>query len=318
MPLDPDAARVLELIASSGRPGYDAMSPEDARAAYNAARQAATAEPQPMELVEALEAPGPHGAIPMRHYRPLGTGRETLPLLIYFHGGGWVLGNLDTHDGLCRHFAHQTRCAVVSVDYRLAPEHKFPAGIDDAIAATSWLLGRAESLRFDPGRVSLGGDSAGGTLAIVTALQSAKMGGARFRSLLLIYPATDLSFETPSHREFAEGHLLTRAIQEWFHAHYLDNDDQRSDWRASPLRAEDLSGLPATLILTASHDPLRDEAERFGARLVEAGVTVTVKRAMGQIHGFLPMESLIPAAKVAVAELAAHLAFALRPLDKSQ
>ncbi|MGF7161867.1 acetyl esterase [Rhodoligotrophos appendicifer] len=317
MTLDPGAARVLELMAASGRPLYESLSPQEARDAYGAARRASTAEPQPMEMVEDIEAPGPRGPVAMRHYRPLGSGTEPLPLLIYLHGGGWVLGDLDSHDGLCRQFAHQARCAVVSVDYGLAPEAKFPGGVEDAIAASDWLLKQASSLRFDVSRVAIGGDSAGGTLSIATVLHNARAGRSPFSYLMLIYPVTDMSFDTPSHEEFAEGYFLTRSLQEWFHTHYLNDPVDRSDWRASPMRAENLSALPPTFVLTASHDPLRDEAERFAKKLVEAGVTVTMKRAQGQIHGFLPMETFIPAAKAVIAELARHLSYALRSEGKS-
>ena len=313
MKLDPGAALVLDLIAKSGRPPYETMTPEQAREAYIASRAASTEPPQEVDRIEPLEAMGPHGPIPMRHYRPAGSGDAVLPLLVYFHGGGWVLGNIDTHDGLCRSIANRSRCAVISVDYRLAPEHKFPAAVDDAIAATEWIYAHADELRIDPARVALGGDSAGGNLAAVTALDEKARGLSRLRALLLIYPAVDFSFNTQSHEDFAEGHLLTRGFQEWFHRHYLRSDADRADWRASPLRAPDLSGLPSTIFLTASHDPLRDEAEDFARRLVEAGVTVTVTRALGQIHGFLPMEKLIPAAKPVVRELADRLAFELRP-----
>ncbi|WP_342643774.1 alpha/beta hydrolase [Rhodoligotrophos ferricapiens] len=318
MTLDPGAAAVLELIKSSGRPGYEVMSPNEAREAYNASRRASVEAPQEVERVETLEATRPNGSIPMRHYRPLGSGDTVLPLLVYFHGGGWVLGNLDSHDGLCRQLAHQAGCAVISVDYRLAPEHKFPAAVEDAAAATDWIFAHAAKLKADPGRVALGGDSAGGNLAIVTALQRVMTGASPVRALFLIYPATDFSFETPSQAEFAEGHLLTRANQEWFHKHYLRSDADRTDWRASPLRAPDLAGLPYTIVLTASHDPLRDEGEAFARRLIEAGVTVTVKRAAGQIHGFLPMEKLIPAAKGVTCELADLLSFALKARHAEQ
>jgi len=313
MKLDPGAALVLDLIAKSGRPPYETLSPEAAREAYRASRAASTEPPQAVDRIEPLEATGPHGPIPMRHYRPKDSGDAVLPVLVYFHGGGWVLGDLETHDGLCRHLANRSRCAVISVDYRLAPEHKFPAAIDDAIAATDWVIAHSGELAIDAGRVALGGDSAGGNLAIVTALDEKARGLSRLKALLLIYPAVDFSFETPSHDDFAQDHLLTRPFQEWFHHHYLRSDADRADWRASPLRARDLSGLPNIILLTASHDPLRDEAEAFARRLIEAGVTVTATRALGQIHGFIPMEKLIPAATPAVQELADRLAFELRP-----
>lgn len=314
MKLDPGAAFVLDLIASSGRPAYETLSPEEAREAYSASRAASTEPPQAVDRIEPLEAAGPHGPIPMRHYRPHGSSDAVLPALVYFHGGGWVLGNLETHDGLCRQLANRANCAVISVDYRLAPEHKFPAAIDDAVAATDWVFANAANLDIDAARIALGGDSAGGNLAAVAALNDKSRGLSRLRALLLIYPAVDFCFDTKSHDEFAEDHLLTRLFQEWFHRHYLRNDEDRQDWRASPLRAPDLSGLPSTILITASHDPLRDEGEHFAQRLVEAGVTVTASRALGQIHGFVPMEKLIPAAIPVVKELADRLAFELRPV----
>ncbi|MBX6372683.1 MAG: alpha/beta hydrolase [Acetobacteraceae bacterium] len=299
MTLDPDAAQVLELIRTAGRPPVEALSPDEARASYRAAREAVTPEPVAVAEVRDLAAEGPYGSIPLRLYRPhgvAGTGGG-VPALVYFHGGGWVLGDLDSHDGVCRHLADRSGCVVIAVDYRLAPEHKFPAAVEDAFAATRWVAAHAQALGLDAARLAVAGDSAGGNLAAVVCLlaRDAAEGGPRIAFQMLLYPATDFAMDTPSHRRFAEGHLLTRASMRWFRDHYLRTPADQEDWRASPLRAPSLAGLPPAYVLTASHDPLRDEGEHYAQRLIETGVPVTVWRVPGQIHGFLPMGRLIAA-----------------------
>jgi acetyl esterase len=263
--------------------------------------------------VRDLAAPGPAGLVPLRLYRPLGAAAEVpLPALVFFHGGGWVIGDLDTHDVVCRRLANASGAAIVSVDYRLAPEHKFPAAVEDAFAVTGWAAGAgAAVLGIDGRRLAVGGDSAGGNLATVTALLARDAGGPALRCQLLIYPATDLNMRHESQRRLAEGHLLTRSGQEWFHAQYLRSAADRDDWRASPLLAPSLAALPRTYVLTAGHDPLGDEGEAYARRLREAGVAVTERRFPGQIHGFITMGRMIAAAGQALDDAGAALKEAL-------
>jgi len=310
MKLHPDSQNVLDIIRQSGRQPYEAMSVAQARATYAAGREATMGPPQPVAAVEALEVAGPGGALPVRLYRPVSQDDGALPLLVYFHGGGWVLGGIDSHDGLCRRLANQSGCAIASVEYRLAPEHPFPAGIEDASAALKALSRMAASLGLDPRRIGVGGDSAGGTLAAVTALRARDEAGPPLAFQLLLYPVCDMAMDTDSHVAFAEGHLLTRATLEWFRRHYLGNTDP-SDWRASPLLAASLDGLPPAFVLTASHDPLRDEGEAYARRLVEAGVPTTTWRVEGMLHGFLPMDKLISDAVPTIETVARFLALGL-------
>ncbi|WP_420392096.1 alpha/beta hydrolase [Acuticoccus sp.] len=312
MKLHPDSQKVLDLIREAGRPPYEAMSVEEARAAYAASREATMGPPQPVTAVETIELAGPGGALPVRLYRP--NVSRPLPLLVYFHGGGWVLGGIGSHDGLCRRLANGSGCAVASVEYRLAPEHPFPAAIEDATAAVRALAGEVGSLGFDASRLGVGGDSAGGTLATVAAIDARDTGGPSLACQILLYPVTDLAMDTRSHTEFAEGHLLTGASLRWFGRTYLGSRDPLH-WRASPLRAERLDGLPPALVLTASHDPLRDEGEAYAQRLVTAGVMTTTWRVPGMLHGFLPMDRLISPAAPAVQTVARFLASTLGAAD---
>ena len=308
MMLDRDAAEVLKVIHSPDRAPWDTLSPAEARASYMAGRQATAPEPMPVAELRDLSIPGPHGPIPLRLYRPATAPARGSPALAFFHGGGWVLGNLDSHDGVCRHLAERSGCVVVAVDYRLAPEHKFPAALDDAFAATQWLAAQAPALGVDAARIAVGGDSAGGNLAAAVCLLAREAGGnPAIAFQMLLYPATDFAMDTPSHRRFGEGHLLTRASMAWFRDHYLNHPGEAADWRASPLRAASLAGLPPAYVLTPTHDPLRDEGEAYARRLVEAGIPVTLWRAPGLIHGFLPMGKAIAAAGPALDRLAAAL-----------
>ena len=313
MTLDPDAARVLEMVRTSGRPPYESMTPPEAREAYRAVRDVAALDTPPIDLMKDFTAEGPHGPIPARLYRPKNSGNAALPVLVFFHGGGWVLGYLDALDATCAQIANVSGCAVVSVDYRLAPEHKFPKAVDDAYAATKWVADNAKMLGIDPARIAVGGDSAGGNLAAVVCLMARDAGQASLvKYQLLIYPVTDAAMNTPSYRRFAQGYLLTSPAMAWFYAQYFNTPDDARDWRASPLRAASLHGLPPAFVLTAGFDPLRDEGEDYAARLArEAHVPVTVWRHAGQIHGFLPMGKLIAAAGPTIDKLATALKAAL-------
>jgi acetyl esterase/lipase len=302
--LDPDAEQVLELVRLSGRPPFEEVTPAEARALFLAGRQVFAPQPAPVAEVRQLAAPEPDGAsIALRLYRP---SAGILPALLYFHGGGWVVGDLDTHDTLCRHLANSAGCAVVAVDYRLAPEHKFPAAVEDAWAALEWVAENAASLGIDRGRLAVGGDSAGGNLAAVLGLL-ARDRGARLCCQLLLYPVLDLGMHMDSYRRFSEGHLLTRATMAWFIDRYLARPAQIDDWRASPLRAASLAGVPPALIVTAGYDPLCDEGVAYARRLLEAGVSISHRHYSGQLHGFLTMGKIVRAAGPALDEAAAAL-----------
>jgi acetyl esterase len=223
-------------------------------------------------------------SIPVRIYKPANA-TGTLPVLVWYHGGGWVIGSLDGSDYTCRLLTNASGAAVVSVDYRLAPEHRFPAAADDCFAATKWVVDHAVELGIDGSRLAVGGDSAGGNLAAVVSQMAKKSGGPAIRLQLLVYPVTDYSFATPSYAENADGYLLTRESMEWFWSHYLGDHDG-SHPKASPIRESDLSGLPAAIVVTAQYDPLRDEGEAYAKRLRQSRVKVEAKRYDGQIHGF--------------------------------
>ncbi len=311
MQLDRDAAAVLEALRAANRRPWHEMTPEEARASYMAGREVSQPPPMPVAEVRDLTCPGPHGPVPLRLYRPAAAPAQGAPVLVFFHGGGWVFGNLESHDGLCRHVAERSGAVVVAVDYRLAPEHKFPAAFDDALAATQWVAGQAAALGVDAARLAVGGDSAGGNLAAAVCLHARDHGGPRIAWQMLLYPATDMAMDSGSHRSHGEGHGLTTASMRWFGDHYLNHADEAADWRASPLRAASVVGLPPAYVLTASHDPLRDEGEAYARRLVEAGIPVCQWRVPGQIHGFLPQGKLMAASAPALDRLAAALRLAL-------
>jgi acetyl esterase len=255
--------------------------------------------------VEDRRLAGPGGELPVRVYRPPGTG--PFPALVYLHGGGWVLGGLDTHDGTCRALARAVPCVVVSVDYRLAPEHPFPCAAEDAWAATRHVAANAAAFGAEPGRIAVGGDSAGGNLAAVVALMARDRGGPSLVHQLLVYPVIDAAMDTPSYRENAEGYFLTADAMAWFWGHYVPDPAARRNPYASPLRAADLAGVAPAQVLTAEFDPLRDEGETYAARLRAAGVPVTLRRFDGMIHGFFSMTGSLDQAAVAVEEAAVGL-----------
>jgi acetyl esterase len=306
--LHPDAARVCEMIVAANRPPLETMTPAEARLAYLAARAVLQPDPPPVAEVAALEAPGPGGPIPLRLYRGHGADKGApQPALVYFHGGGWVIGDLDSHDQVCRALANAARSIVVAVDYRLAPEHKFPAAAEDAIAATRWIAEHAPRLGIDPTRLGVGGDSAGGNLSAVVAIDARDNGGPELACQVLIYPATDMALELPSHFRQAEQLPLRRPTMQWFVNQYLRSDSDKADWRASPLRARNFAKLPPALVVTAALDPLRDEGEAYAKALAEANVQVALERFAGQIHGFLSMGRIVADSDRLVALTAAHL-----------
>jgi acetyl esterase len=311
---DPDVQLILEMIRLAGRPPFEALTPDEARQAFTASRAVLTPEPRPVAETRDFSCPGPHGDIGLRYYRPAGTeSGQTLPALVYFHGGGWMLGGLDSHDTTCRHFANAARCAVVSVDYRMAPEHKFPAAVDDSEAATRWIIAHAAKLNIDPARVAVGGDSAGGNLAAVLALMARDGTLPPLAFQLLVYPATDMAMTTVSSQTITQAVPLTSKTMKWFIDHYLRAASDIADWRASPARAADLSGTAPALVLTCACDPLCDEGVAYARRLEREGVRVTHLHFSDQIHGFVSMGKIIRAAGVAIDMMALLLGKALNP-----
>jgi acetyl esterase len=258
--------------------------------------------------VREYQAAGPLGPIPVRVYRGAGTpARGSLPVLVYYHGGGWMLGDLDSHDWICRSIANKADSVVVNVDYRLAPEHVFPAAFNDALAAVKWVMANAETLRIDPTRVSVGGDSAGGNLAAAVALAMRYEDQPRLKSQILLYPAVDLTMSGNHYGRFTKDLILTDDALRLFIGYYVPNVEQRRDWRASPLLALSLKGLPPSLVLLAGFDPLGATGELYAERLKKAGVTTTVKRYPGQMHGFMSNARLLTKAQNAIDDVAAVL-----------
>ncbi len=312
--LHPHARALLGLIEKIGAPPTHELTPADARTYYRERRFATQPEPPDVAESRELVAEGPHGPIPMRLLRPKGAAPDAvLPVLVYFHGGGWVIGDLDTHDTLCRELANLSGCAVIATDYRMGPEHRFPAAVDDCIAATRWVHRNAGALGVDPQRMAVGGDSAGGNLAAVVSIAARDAGEPPLRFQLLIYPATDSHFGTESYHRNGEGYLLTKATMTYFRGHYIADPAQYDDWRASPLRREDLSGLPPALVITAGYDPLRDEGLAYAQRLSDAGNRATHVSFERQIHGFITMGKVIDEANAAVLLCAATLRSELLP-----
>ena len=249
----------------------------------------------------------------MRVYRPKGVPASTaLPALVFFHGGGWVIGDMETHDVLCRQLTAAAEISVVNVDYRLAPEHRFPAAIDDAWSATRWVATHAGELGIDARRLAVGGDSAGGNLAAAVALMARDAGAPAIALQVLIYPVTDVGGESSSYTEFADGFMLTRDSMRWFIAHYVPETSARKDWRVSPLRAPSLAGVAPAVVVTAGFDPLRDEGDTYARKLREAGVRVDAVCYGGMIHGFMPMGRLIATGNRATSHVATSLRQALR------
>jgi acetyl esterase len=308
MSLDPQARAFLERFNSGSALPFHVLTVDEARRAIE--EQTRTfGPPEPVAMVEDRTITGPAGSLTVRIYAP-GRG-QLLPALVYFHGGGWVLGNLDTHDAVCRALTNSAGCITIAVDYRLAPEHKFPAALEDCYVATCWVAENANQLGVNPARIAVGGDSAGGNLAASVALMAQERKGPPLRFQLLVYPVTDDAMDTPSHRAFAEGFFLTRPDMEWFWNHYAPDEASRESKFVCPAKATDLRGLPPAMIITAEFDPLRDEGERYAARLQAAGVPVTLKRYPGMVHGFFRLSHIMDQGKVALADAGATLRAAL-------
>jgi len=311
--MDPKAQIVGEFVKSIRVPGYFPPLPELRQQLRTMVTLMDEPAP-PLPRVEDIRIPGPAGEIPARVYGP-GAAGPPLPAVAYFHGGGWVQGDLETHHGVCARLARHAGALVVAVDYRLAPEHKFPAAVEDCLAAYRWLRTRGGELGADPARVAVAGDSAGGNLSAVVS-QLAAAGGAPVPTCqALIYPAVDFSLDTDSHRDLADGHVIPRDRIVWYTEQYLTGEADKADLRASPLRAPSLVGQPPTLIVTAGFDPLRDEGRAYGDRLREAGVDVVYHEYPGQIHAFVMLTKAIPQGTACTLEIADYLRLTLATPD---
>jgi acetyl esterase len=306
VPLDPEVLAMRERSERAGtRPLYT-MSLREARAADLAAIQAASGGGEPVHEVTDLTIPGPDGDLPARLYRP--DPAPGKPVLVYFFGGGWTLGSIETSDGVCRTLANATGALVLAPGYRLAPEHRFPAAVHDCFAAVAWVAAHGEGIGADPARVAVGGDSAGGNLAAAVTLLARERGGPALAAQLLVYPNTDYLSDTPSLRENTDPYLFNRTSVGWYWGHYLASPSDGADPLASPLRAGDLSGLPPALVITAEYDPLRDQAEEYAAALAKAGVPVVASRYDGMVHGFFCLSGTLSAGRRALDEAARFLA----------
>ena len=309
----PQVLQLLERAAKSPLPLYHTVPPHVARRLYRDTR-AVLAPPSPE--VSEVRLMVVANAIALRAYRPAGVpAGEMLPALVYFHGGGWTIGDLDTHDILCRQLSNGARCAVFSVDYRLAPEHAFPAAVEDCIAATRWIAAQARALNIDPARIAVGGDSAGGNLAAVVALDARDAGGPGLCFQLLIYPATDQRCGFASHERNGDGYLLTRHSIGYFRGHYLPRQADWLDWRASPLLAKNLAALPPAFVLTAGFDPLVDEGKAYAERLAKENVELAYREYADMIHGFVLFGGVLETANAAVAECCTRLCSAFEAVS---
>ena len=296
MTLDPQVKLVLEQLAAAGAPPLETLSPEQARKAFTLPRS----EVESVGKVANRTIPGPAMDIPVRVYYPKES-QTTYPALVYYHGGGWVVGNIESHDDVCRALTNLANCVTISVDYRLAPEHKFPAAVEDSYAAVQYIYDHAEDFQIDRSRIAVGGDSAGGNLAAVVSNLAKDRNAPSICFQLLIYPSTNVGGKpTVSMLENAEGYFLTKGTMEWFRKCYLNNEEDKLNPLLSPILYEDFSGLPPALVITAEYDPLRDEGEDYAKKLVEAGIEVETVRYNGAIHGFVSMSAVIDLGKEAL------------------
>ncbi|MGK2950334.1 MAG: alpha/beta hydrolase [Acidimicrobiales bacterium] len=313
MPINPQVKVLLDGMAEAGGPALSDLSPDEARAMFTAL--AGLDQPEDVKRVDDRLVPSPDGDIPVRVYTPSAAVADEIgadaPLFLWFHGGGWVVGDLDTADATCRALANRSGAVVVSVDYRRAPEHPAPAAVDDCLTALTWAVENSELLGVTTSRLGVGGDSAGGNLAAVVCQRVRDEFGPQIDFQLLVYPVVDCTLSHPSIEENAEGYFLTKAALEWFVGHYLAGRDPR-DPTVSPLYAESLAGLPPAMVITAEYDPLRDEGEAYAAALADAGVPVDAARYEGQIHGFVGMASMVDDGRAAVDRAGAALRAALR------
>lgn len=297
MSLDPQTQLVLAQLAAAGAPPLETLTPEQARTAFSLPQ----GETEPVGKVEDRTIPGPGSDIPIRVYYPKDSQATNNPALVYYHGGGWVVGNIDTHDNVCRALTNLANCVTISVDYRLAPEHKFPAAVEDSYAAVKYVYDHAEDFQIDRSRIAVGGDSAGGNLAAVVSNLAKDKKTPAICFQLLLYPSTNLGGEpTVSMKENAEGYFLTKGTMEWFRDCYLTSEQDKLNPLLSPYLYENFSDLPPALVITAEYDPLRDEGEDYSKKLAEAGVDVESVRYDGTIHGFISMAVVINKGKEAL------------------
>ena len=302
--LHPQIVTALEAMARLDLKPIEAMTPEAARRQMEETSKSRKAEPMPVARVEDRTMPGPAGPIPLRLYWPEKSGR--VPAIAYYHGGGHVIGSLDTHDLIARNLCHLAEALVCSVDYRMGPEHKFPAAVEDSFAALEWLAANAAGLGADRARLGVHGDSAGGNLAAVMALMARDRGGPALRLQSLVYPVADYTLSAPSYATYAEGYgLLTRAAMQWFQRHYLRAPADADDWRASPIKAPSLKGVAPAIVVAAECDVLHDDGAQYAAALRAAGVPVEYREYAGMIHGFFGMVPIIDDAMVAQQAVAA-------------
>ncbi len=311
--LDPRLKTYLKTLETSGRPLLHTLAPVTARTAYREGRQFAVADPEPVALVINKNIPGPHGPIPLRIYRPdVFKFDASAPALIYFHGGGWTIGDIETHDSLCRQYANQTPCVVVAVDYRLAPEFSCPVPVEEGLAVIDWLAKESSLLGIDPERLAVGGDSAGGNISAVICLELRDRGGIKLVHQMLIYPATDQNMAFDSHQSRGQGFFLTNELMFYFRNNYLPAQNF-DDWRASPLKAVRFTELPPATIITAGFDPLLDEGYAYAQELKKSGVPTVYKCFEDQIHGFINLGKVTTKAREAIQFTASelHKAFTL-------
>ncbi len=305
MPLDPQLQKMRDQRERDNIPPLYTMSLADGRAADLASIRAGGGEPEPVHEVTELKIPGPDGELPLRVYRPLAE--RPLPVLLYFFGGGWVLGAIDTADGVARSLANSSGAVVAVVGYRLAPEHPFPAAIDDCYATVRWVAGHAAEIGVDATRLAVGGDSAGGNLAAAVALRVRDGGDLVLAGQLLVYPNTDQLADDESMRAFDDPFMFNRHSVAWYREHYLADPGDAASPLASPLRAESLAGLPPALVITAEYDPLRDQGEAYARRLAQDGVQVELSRYPGMAHGFFTMIGTVDASRAAITQAASQL-----------
>ncbi len=308
MPLDPQAQKVVDALAALNLKPFRDSSPAEARESM----RSRTAALGPFEEVPAVadhRVPVTGGEITVRVYNPAGMGPH--PVLVFYHGGGWVIGDLYTHDGICRSIVNAAGCAVASVDYRLAPEFKYPVPVEDSYGGLLWVVANATRLGLDSARIAVGGDSAGGNLAAVMALLARDRRGPRLLLQILVYPVTNHDFGTASYRENGTGFVLTTDDMRWFWRHYLSREEQGREMTAYPIHAKSLADLPPALVITAGCDPLRDEGDAYAARLRDAGVAVTLTPYPGMFHGFLRMTRILDQSRVLLDEIAGALKKAL-------
>jgi acetyl esterase len=312
MALDPESQRLIDLMAAADRPAWNTLNPQAARELYLSLRPGAQGPLPAGVTVVDRTIPGPAGELSVRIYRPASVAADgRLPALVYAHGGGWVFGNLDSHDVLCAQLALEAGIAVFAIDYRLAPEARFPGAFDDVVAGLKWVAANGPSIGIDPARLAIGGDSAGGNLAAAVSIWARDHGGPKLHLQLLAYPVTDAVARAESYRRYEDGYGLNAATMEWFFDHYTPDEGSRGDWRVSPLRAALLAGLPPALVVTAGYDPLRDEGRAYAFRLQQEGTLADLVEFGGMLHGFLSSPMLLHGARRGTTFCAAALREAL-------